>query len=114
MIADNPDTADVDEKKIYPDAMGYPRDLCHVMSVSGQCAAVTGNSIVGDGIWDARACRSLRMPFVGVASGVRADRLRAEGATLVVPDFAEVEPFLAHLKLIAAGIVDGSCPRASD
>lgn len=62
MIADNPDTADVDEKKIYPDAMGYPRDLCHVMSVSGQCAAVTGNSIVGDGIWDIDAYFAVNYP----------------------------------------------------
>lgn len=52
MIVDDPATTTVDETKVYPDAIGYPRDLCHATSVTGQCAAVTGNNIVGDGVWD--------------------------------------------------------------
>ena len=33
----------------YPEMMGYPRDLCHAMSVAGAC---TPNEIVGNGDWD--------------------------------------------------------------
>jgi hypothetical protein len=32
--------------------MGYPRDMCHAVSVTGVCSSVTGNAIVGDGDWD--------------------------------------------------------------
>ena len=35
---------------------------------------------------DARACRTLGIPFVGVATGARAAILAAEGAARVVPD----------------------------
>ena len=35
----------------YPEVMGYPRDLCHAVSVSGVCASTNGG-IVGDGAWD--------------------------------------------------------------
>lgn len=32
----------------YPDAMGYPRDICHAVSSSGSCAG----GVIGNGIWD--------------------------------------------------------------
>src|SRR5216110_4130827 len=32
---------------------------------------------IGDGVWDARACRALGIPFIGIGSGVRATRLTA-------------------------------------
>jgi Flp pilus assembly protein TadG len=35
-----------------PAAIGHPRDICHAVSVTGACAAITGNAIVGDGKWD--------------------------------------------------------------
>jgi phosphoglycolate phosphatase-like HAD superfamily hydrolase len=35
---------------------------------------------VGDGVWDARACRALGIPFIGIGSGVRTTRLASEGA----------------------------------
>ncbi len=38
----------------YPEVMGYPRDLCHAVSVSGVCSSVNGG-IVGDGVWDVDA-----------------------------------------------------------
>jgi phosphoglycolate phosphatase-like HAD superfamily hydrolase len=44
----------------------------------------------GDGVWDARACRDLRIPFVGIGSGARAELLRAEGAVAVMADYAEI------------------------
>lgn len=48
MIPDDPATV-ADEKKIWPDALGYPRDLCHAVSVDGSC---TPNALVGTGDWD--------------------------------------------------------------
>src|SRR5262249_49767689 len=38
---------------------------------------------VGDGVWDARACRSVGIPFIGIATDGRAARLSAEGAVCV-------------------------------
>lgn len=36
----------------YPEAMGYPRDLCHAVSLDGSCSP---NSLVGTGDWDINA-----------------------------------------------------------
>lgn len=33
---------------VYPQAMGYPRDLCHAISLTGSCA----NGLIGNGDWD--------------------------------------------------------------
>jgi len=52
---------------------------------------------VGDGVWDARACRALGIPFIGIASGVRAERLASEGAVRVFQDFSEDDVFLESL-----------------
>jgi len=49
---------------------------------------------VGDGVWDARACRSVGIPFIAVGAGSRAARLLAEGAVCVFPDFRDVDTFL--------------------
>jgi phosphoglycolate phosphatase-like HAD superfamily hydrolase len=53
---------------------------------------------VGDGIWDARACRNLGLPFIGIGSGERATRLQAEGAVDVLPDFSDLNAFLKILQ----------------
>lgn len=50
---------------------------------------------VGDGIWDARACSDLSIPFVGVAAGPSAMRLSLEGAIHVVPDLRGFGSFLS-------------------
>jgi phosphoglycolate phosphatase-like HAD superfamily hydrolase len=52
---------------------------------------------VGDGVWDARACRSVGVPFIGIGTGSRATRLSAEGATCVFPDFSDPDIFLRSL-----------------
>ena len=52
---------------------------------------------VGDGVWDARACRTLRIPFIGVGSGVREAQLPAEGAVRVFQDLSETDLFLESL-----------------
>jgi phosphoglycolate phosphatase-like HAD superfamily hydrolase len=49
---------------------------------------------VGDGVWDARACRSVGIPFIGIGTGSRATRLSAEGAVCVFPDFNDSDIFL--------------------
>jgi phosphoglycolate phosphatase-like HAD superfamily hydrolase len=49
---------------------------------------------VGDGVWDARACRSIGVPFIGIGTGSRATRLSAEGAVRVFPDFCDADIFL--------------------
>ena len=49
---------------------------------------------VGDGVWDARACRSVGIPFIGIGTGTRATRLSAEGAICVFPDFSDADMFL--------------------
>jgi phosphoglycolate phosphatase-like HAD superfamily hydrolase len=49
---------------------------------------------VGDGVWDARACRSVGVPFIGIGTGRRATRLSAEGAVRVFPDFSDADIFL--------------------
>src|ERR1043166_1943377 len=52
---------------------------------------------VGDGVWDARACRSIGVPFIGVGTEIRAARLSAEGAVCVFPDFSDADIFLKSL-----------------
>jgi phosphoglycolate phosphatase-like HAD superfamily hydrolase len=56
-----------------------------------------GAVYVGDDVWDARACRSVGIPFVGVAADGRAARLAAEGAVRVFPDFSDTDLFLNSL-----------------
>ena len=52
---------------------------------------------VGDGVWDARAARTLVWRFIGIGSGQQAERLRQAGAALVVPDYRPPEAFLRLL-----------------
>ena len=49
---------------------------------------------VGDEVWDACACRSVGIPFIGIGTGSRATRLSAEGAVCVFPDFSDADIFL--------------------
>src|SRR5205807_3959067 len=49
---------------------------------------------VGDGVWDARACRSVGIAFIGIGTGSRATRLSAEGAVCVFSDFSDADIFL--------------------
>jgi phosphoglycolate phosphatase-like HAD superfamily hydrolase len=52
---------------------------------------------VGDGVWDAQACRVLGIPFIGIGSGVSAARLASEGAVRVFQDFSQDDLFLEIL-----------------
>jgi phosphoglycolate phosphatase-like HAD superfamily hydrolase len=56
---------------------------------------------VGDGVWDARACRGVGILFIGIGTGSRATRLSAEGAVCVFPDFSDADIFLRSVYEIA-------------
>ncbi|HZH31668.1 MAG TPA: HAD family hydrolase [Pyrinomonadaceae bacterium] len=49
---------------------------------------------VGDGLWDVRAARKLRFPFLGVGSGEGEKKLRRAGATHVIKDFSDYSRLL--------------------
>jgi phosphoglycolate phosphatase-like HAD superfamily hydrolase len=44
---------------------------------------------VGDGLWDVKTAQKLGLPFVGVAEGERAERLRQAGASHVLENFLD-------------------------
>jgi phosphoglycolate phosphatase-like HAD superfamily hydrolase len=46
---------------------------------------------VGDGVWDIRAAKALRIGFLGLAVGSTALRLMQEGASCVLQDFSDLE-----------------------
>lgn len=52
---------------------------------------------VGDGVWDARACRRLGIRFIGLATDGRAARLTAEGAVRVFSHFSDTDLFLSSV-----------------
>jgi phosphoglycolate phosphatase-like HAD superfamily hydrolase len=52
---------------------------------------------VGDGVWDARACRSVGIPFIGVGTDGGVERLAEEGAVCVFPDFSGADLFLSRM-----------------
>jgi len=64
----------------------------------GRAESVAGRAAervvyVGDAVWDVKSSASLGLPFVGIAKGWRADRLRAAGAAIVLDDFADAAAF---------------------
>lgn len=59
---------------------------------------------VGDAIWDVRTATAVGWPFVGVATGSRADQLRAHGVTAILADLTDVDELAAALE--AAKIPD--------
>jgi len=54
--------------------------------------------LVGDGAWDVRVAARLGWPMVGVGRGPRAASLRSEGASTILPDFADRDGVLAGLR----------------
>jgi phosphoglycolate phosphatase-like HAD superfamily hydrolase len=61
---------------------------------------------VGDGVWDVRTASNLRLPFVGVATGAKAARLTAAGATTLLPDLQCWDEVLEALDTAAVPRVD--------
>jgi phosphoglycolate phosphatase-like HAD superfamily hydrolase len=64
---------------------GHPNALERVVSL-------------GDAVWDVRAAAELDVPFVGIGSGVRAERLRAAGAAFVLEDLSDTARLCAALE----------------
>ena len=63
-----------------------------------RAAAIRGASYdrvvsIGDGVWDVRTAANLELPFIGIATGEREAKLRASGASVVLPDFRDVAAF---------------------
>jgi phosphoglycolate phosphatase-like HAD superfamily hydrolase len=52
---------------------------------------------VGDAVWDVRTSAIVGWPLVGVATGARADKLRASGASIVLADLSDIEAVVAAL-----------------
>src|SRR5262245_13851431 len=53
---------------------------------------------VGDGVWDVRTAANLRLPFVGIAGGERAEMLRRAGAKHVIEHYEEIDRFFDYLE----------------
>ena len=91
----------------YPAASGDDAfDRESIIKLSMQRAAERygrfGRTIyVGDGVWDARASCAIGIPFIGIADGIGATRLKAEGAVCVSPDLSDRDSFLRSLHEIA-------------
>lgn len=74
-----------------------------VASYGGEFARVVS---IGDGLWDVETAVVLGLPFVGVAHGDHADRLRRAGANVVIESYADLDAFtdaLAAARVPAAG-----------
>ena len=53
---------------------------------------------VGDGVWDAQACRALGIPFIGIGVAGHAKKLRQAGALAVFADLADSEGFCQAIR----------------
>src|SRR5262245_10379213 len=46
---------------------------------------------VGDGVWNVQTATALGLPFVGIATRSKADRLRSAGARAVLSDYSNLD-----------------------
>ncbi|HKX29104.1 MAG TPA: hypothetical protein VJ302_15525 [Blastocatellia bacterium] len=53
---------------------------------------------IGDGLWDATTAVRLGIPFLGIGSGHRAQRLREAGANQVLEDYRDHGRFMQDLE----------------
>ena len=53
--------------------------------------------LIGDTIRDVRTARILDYPFLGIGTGRKADELRREGASNVLPDYTDITSVIHHL-----------------
>jgi hypothetical protein len=56
---------------------------------------------VGDGVWDVETAAALGIPFIGVARGEQAARLRERGAEVVLDDLSDAAGFLRAIERAA-------------
>ena len=62
------------------------------------CAQFERVVYFGDAAWDVRACRELNWPLVAIGTGSQAARLRALGASHVLPDYRAMADVLAAIE----------------
>ncbi|HEX7681218.1 MAG TPA: HAD family hydrolase [Thermoanaerobaculia bacterium] len=55
----------------------------------------------GDARWDVRAANTLHLPFVGIASGLRAEELRRSGAAEVFEDYRDATAVFAAINRLS-------------
>jgi phosphoglycolate phosphatase-like HAD superfamily hydrolase len=55
----------------------------------------------GDAAWDVRAAASLQLPFIGIASGSRAEELRRSGTATVFENFLNAAAVFAAIDRVA-------------
>ena len=63
-------------------------------------ASFRSKTYVGDAAWDVQAATRLGYSFIGIASGDKAKRLKAEGAKWVIQDFLHDQAFEVILQAI--------------
>ncbi|HEV3418380.1 MAG TPA: HAD family hydrolase [Pirellulales bacterium] len=75
--------------------------IAHVRALE-RCGREAFDSViyVGDGLWDLQASRRLCIPFIAVANGDHARKLRAHGAQFILPDFRDCGRFLEMLQSV--------------
>jgi phosphoglycolate phosphatase-like HAD superfamily hydrolase len=66
---------------------------------------------IGDGLWDVRTARNLKLGFLGVADGERAEKLQAHGAQHIIRHFGDYDYFFSQL---AAAAVPGALMTTAD
>lgn len=65
--------------------------------IGGNCS---GAIYLGDGVWDARACRNLKIPFIGIGAGAQGKKLAAAGAARIFSDLSDADSLLASIEKI--------------
>lgn len=70
--------------------------------LEGNASEVERVVYVGDGVWDARAARNLGIGFVGMRHDRQEARLRAEGASAVLHDYADQDRVIQLLERAAS------------
>ncbi|MBB1651474.1 MULTISPECIES: HAD family hydrolase [Delftia] len=78
-----------------------------IAAASDGCDAAQITSVVsfGDGLWDLRTATNLRLQFVGVAAGTKAEQLKSAGAETVVADFRQLGHLLSVPETVRAPVV---------
>ena len=75
-------------------------DICRISrrrAEARHARAFTRVVYVGDGVWDVRTSRHLGYAFIGIGRSTGAEKLRAAGASEVLPDFENLDGFLVRL-----------------
>ena len=74
--------------------MQIARDRSCALCGSARFESIT---YVGDGLWDWQASQRMGIPFIGIGSNERAERLRAAGAKWILPDYSRPYDFFSAL-----------------